>query len=148
LYNARRSRNLLVSPVLLEDFFLIQPAARATEATALTLAELQKLSLVLPGPENGFRKVIDAAARNAHVALNIVMEVDSVAALKQLVMSGSNICTILPFGAVHQEVRERCLIARPITSVDVQALLVTATPLYRPVTKASRALLRLIQSEI
>jgi LysR family nitrogen assimilation transcriptional regulator len=148
LYDARRDRNLLVSPMLLEDFFLIQPKSRSVSTAALTMADIANLELVLPGPENGFRRVVDAAARAAHVELMISMEIDSVAALKQLVRSSTGLATILPFGAVHQEVLDRRLVARPIASSVLQAMLVTATPPHRPVTRAGKTLVRLIHSEV
>jgi len=148
LYDARRDRNLLVSPLLLEDFFLIEFARPMARSSAVSLADIGTVPLVLPGPENGFRKVIDSAAHAAGVTLTIAIEVDSITALKQLVLSGKDVCTILPFGAVHQEVRERRLTARPINSPAMQALLVAATPPHRHVTKAARAVLRLIQLEI
>jgi LysR family nitrogen assimilation transcriptional regulator len=148
LYDARRDRNLLVSPLLMEDFFLIRPAGQAHDPSALSMSDIAKLTFVLPGPENGFRRVVDAAARRAQVELTVAMELDSVSALKQLVEAGAGCCTILPFGAVHQEVREGRLTAQPIKSAHMRAMLVTATPLHRPVTKATRALLRLIYAEI
>jgi LysR family nitrogen assimilation transcriptional regulator len=148
LYDARRDRNLLVSPLLLEDFFLIQPAQKVQDSAALSMASLAKLTFALPGPENGFRRVVDAAARRAGVKLRVVMEIDSVSALKQIVAAGTGCFTILPYGAVHQEVREHRLNARPIKSANMRAMLVAATPLHRMVTKATRILLRLIQAEI
>lgn len=148
LYDARRDRNLLVSPLLVEDFFLIQSVPRNPSASPLSMADLAKFTFALPGPENGFRRVVDTAARRAGVKLNVAMELDSLAALKQLVAAGSGCCTILPFGAVHEEVREKRLDARPIKSSTMRAMLVTATPLHRLVTKATRVLLKLIQAEI
>jgi LysR family nitrogen assimilation transcriptional regulator len=93
------------------------------------------------------RRVIDKAAGDAGLELRIAMQLDSVAALKQLVEAGAG-CTILPFGAVHREVREHRLVARPIASDEMRAMLVTATPLHRPVTKATRALLLLVHAEV
>jgi LysR family transcriptional regulator, nitrogen assimilation regulatory protein len=148
LYDARRSRNLIVAPLLMEHLFLIElPDRRSTKRKPIGLAELAALTLVLPGPENGLRRVIDKAIANAGLELRVAMQLDSVAALKQLVEAGAG-CTILPFGAVHGEVRERRLAARPIASDEMRAVLVTATPLHRPVTKATRALLRLVHAEV
>ncbi|HEV2678414.1 MAG TPA: LysR substrate-binding domain-containing protein [Aliidongia sp.] len=147
LYDARRDRNLVVSPLLLEDFFLIQPAGGSGDPTALDMADIAALPLVLPGPENGFRRVIDAAARRAKIDLTIAMELDSIAALKQLVEAGAG-STILPFGAVHQEVLAGRLRARPIASAQMRAMLVTATPSHRPISRATHVLLRLVQAEV
>jgi len=147
LYDARRGRNLIVAPLLMEELFLIAPGGGPRKAKPVGMSELEGLPLVLPGPENGLRRVVDLAAAKAGIGLRVVMELDSVAALKQLVESGAG-CTILPFGAVHREAREGRLTARPIASKLMRASLVTATPLHRPVTQATRALIRLVQAEV
>jgi LysR family nitrogen assimilation transcriptional regulator len=147
LYDASRNRNLLATPLLLEDFFLITPAHKSMTPSPVAMSDLAGLALALPGPENGFRRVIDTAARRAKVELSITMELDSVAALKQLVEAGIA-CTVLPFGAVHQEVSEGRLSAQPIKTAELRGMLVTATPLNRPVSKATRVLMRLVQAEI
>jgi LysR family transcriptional regulator, nitrogen assimilation regulatory protein len=147
LYDAGRNRNLVASPLLLEDFFLIRQAGQSPTSSPVTMSDLADLTFVLPGPENGFRRVIDAAVRRAKVDLTVAMELDSVSALKQLVEAGVGF-TVLPFGAVHREVREGRLIAQPIKSEGIRGMLVTATPLHRPVSKATRVLMRLVHAEI
>ncbi|MBP2232891.1 LysR family nitrogen assimilation transcriptional regulator [Azospirillum agricola] len=151
LYDARRGRSMLSSPLLVENLMLIQSAKDAGEAATddgpVPVAMLGDLRLVLPGLENGLRRVVDAAVRRAEIDLQVDMEINSVTAIKQLVEEGIG-STILPFGAVHREVRQGRLIAREIGSKDMHAMLVTATPLHQPVSKATRALLRLIHAEV
>lgn len=153
LYDARRGRSMLSSPLLVENLMLIQSGKEAEAGGAPTddgpvpVALLGDLTLVLPGLENGLRRVVDAAVRRADIDLQVDMEIDSVTAIKQLVEEGMG-STILPFGAVHREVRQGRLIAREIDSKDMHAMLVTATPLHQPVSKATRALLRLIHAEV
>ncbi|SMH30103.1 LysR family transcriptional regulator [Azospirillum agricola] len=151
LYDARRGRSMLSSPLLVENLMLIQSAKDAGEAAdddgPVPVAMLGDLRLVLPGLENGLRRVVDAAVRRAEIDLQVDMEINSVTAIKQLVEEGIG-STILPFGAVHREVRQGRLIAREIGSKDMHAMLVTATPLHQPVSKATRALLRLIHAEV
>jgi LysR family nitrogen assimilation transcriptional regulator len=146
LYDARRSQNLIVTPLLLESFYLIQPAGKRV-SKPVAIEELSKRTLVLPNKENGFRRVIDAAARRANVNLTVTMEVDSISALKQLV-EGRDGCTILPYGAAYREVREGRLSAQWIKSPDMCAMLVTTTPLHRPISKTTQALLRLVHAEV
>jgi LysR family nitrogen assimilation transcriptional regulator len=155
LYDARRGRSMLSSPLLVENLMLIQSARHAADGDAagtagdgpVPVSELASMTLVLPGPENGLRRVVDAAARRADIDLRVEMEIDSVTAIKHLVEEGIG-STILPFGAVHREVMQERLIAREISSKDMHAMLVTATPLHQPVSKATRALLRLIHAEV
>jgi len=146
LYDARRSQNLIVTPLLMEDFYLIQSGNKSF-SKPLPIEDLRDVTLILTRKENGFRRVIDAAAQHKNVDLNVAMEIDSISALKQLVEAGDGF-TILPFGAVHREVREGRLSARQIKSSEMRAMLVTATPLHRPISKTAKALLQLVHAEV
>lgn len=147
MYDVRRSTGLLVSPLASEDLYLVQPAGSAPASRTARVEELRTETLVLPGPENGMRRVIDAAASAAGVTLSVGMEIDSLETLKQLVEMGSA-CTILPYGAVHADVPNGGLVARRIDAPGMTAHLVSATPVNRPVSTAARALLRLLRHEI
>ncbi len=146
LYDARRGHNQIVAPLLREDLFLVQGAARANGTGRASSAELAGLGFVLPGGSNGLRRVVDQAMQRAGLQLAVDMELDSVPALKQLVEHGPW-STILPYAAVHAEVAAGRLSARPI-ALRMRALLVTATPKHRPVSKATTALLRIVRAEI
>ncbi|AQH05398.1 hypothetical protein A9R05_41000 (plasmid) [Burkholderia sp. KK1] len=145
MYDTARDRNLNAAPLLLEDLFLIQNISLAADAE-VKLEELRNLPIVAPAPENGLRRVVDRAAALAGFTLNVVMEVDSVPALRQLAGAGVG-AAILPFGAVHREVRMGRLSARRIACSNMRALLVAATPLNRPISSSARLLLRIIHSE-
>ncbi len=147
LYDARRRRDLLVTPIIREKLFLITAPHTSSTQDPVGWSEIGKANLILPGPQNGMRRVIEIAAREAGVTLEILLEVDSVPAIRQLVGSGAG-STILPFGAVHAEVRAGMLHSQPIAEPGMNALLVVATPKSRPVTRATRALIKLIQSEV
>jgi LysR family nitrogen assimilation transcriptional regulator len=146
LYDARRRRDLLVTSLLSENLYFIERTGKSRKSPA-RWQDILATGLVLPGPENGMRRVIERAARDAGVALDIRMEVDSVPAIRQLVASGAG-GAILPFGAVHTEVKAGLISARPIEEKGMNAVLVVATPRSRPVTRATRALIKLIQSEV
>lgn len=146
LYDARRSHNLTATPLLLEDLFLIEPPGAAIGAAA-ELAELARLSCVLPGPENGLRRVLDAACVAEGVTPRVLTEVDCVAALKQLVERGAGV-TVLPFGAVHREVGDQRLRARPFRSPAMRAMLVIAASSHRPFTLLARNVVRMTQAEV
>ena len=143
LYDARRGRSMHVAPLLEEYLFLIQRPATNGDSAPVEIGALDQFSFVLPGSENGLRRVIDTAVCQAGIVLQIKAEMDSVAALKQLVLNGHG-ATILPFGAVHEEVETGRLAARRIRSPAMQAKLITATPLNQPVSRATRGLLGLV----
>jgi LysR family nitrogen assimilation transcriptional regulator len=146
LYDARRGPTMLVTPLLLEDLFLIEHPATAGSGAA-RLEQLKSSILVLPGPDNGLRRVFDAACRKARVQPRVAMEIDCVAALRQLVEDGQG-RTVLPFGAVHREVRDGRLTARPFRTSSMRAMLVVATPAHRPVTRLAKLLMNLLRAEV
>lgn len=147
LYDARRGRNLIVEPLLKEALFMVEASDGGGEDRPIELEELSRRRFIMPGPENGLRRVIDTAMAATGLALPVTMEIDSVAAIKQLLELGDE-ATVLPFGAVHREVRGGRLRARRVNAENAQAMLVTATPLHRPVSRATRVLMGLVRSEI
>jgi LysR family transcriptional regulator, nitrogen assimilation regulatory protein len=146
LYDARRGSNILATPLLLEELFLIE-APREGEIEAAELGELRERPCLLTGPGNGLRRVVDAACWSEHIQPQVLIEVDCVAALKQLVERGVG-CTVLPFGAVHREVHEGRLIARPFNTPTMRAMLVIATPPHKPVSPLIRSVIRMLQKEV
>lgn len=147
LYEVRSQDNLHVSPLLQEDLFLIQATGRGDGEHSIALADLAPLPLILPSRSNGLRRVIQQAAMEAAVDLNVVSEIDSTTVIKQLVERGYG-ASILPYGAVWREVGDGRLSARLIAPPAIRALLVLTTPLFQPVSAAARALARLLAAEV
>lgn len=147
LYDARRSRSMHVQTALDENLYLIDRPGKGIADQPASLDDIRLDALVLPGTGHGLRRVIDAMFQHTGSRIEPKLEIDSVPALKQLVeLSGAQ--TILPFGGVYREVQEGRLIARRLDIADVRARLVLATALHRPVTKATRMLIEIVQEEI
>jgi LysR family nitrogen assimilation transcriptional regulator len=146
LYDARRRRDLLVTPLIRENLYLITPRQGAARTENVGWDDVRNADLILPGPENGMRRVIERAARAADVSLTIRLEIDSVPAIRQLVASGAG-AAILPYGAVHADVRAGILDARIVKEPGMEALLVVATPRSKPVTRTVRSLIKAIEAE-
>ncbi len=164
LYDARRGSNILSTPLLLEDLFLIEAAegqvsgrigatqtggmqTGGMQTGAVEIGELADRPCLLTGPGNGLRRVVDAACWSERIQPQVSMEIDCVAAIKQLVERGAG-CTVLPYGAVHREVQEGRLKARPFQTPSMRAMLVIATPPHKPVTAMIRAVIRMLQTEV
>lgn len=146
LCDARRSLGKTVTPVLLEDLYLVQAANAKKQVEITEPQHLEKLGMVLLGPGASLRHVIDIAARTAGIHLNVGLELDSVPAIKQIVQQGIW-STILTYGAVHTEVAAGQLVALPLP-VPMQAQLVIATPKHKTINKTTTALLRVVTAEI
>ncbi len=147
LYDARRGTNILTTPLLLEELFMIDVPGSPGKSRSVEVADLAARACLLPGPGNGLRRVVDAACWSERIQPQVKMEIDCVAALKQLVERGVG-CTVLPFGAVHREVHEGRLRARPFRSPAMQAMLVIATPPSKPVTPLIRSVIRMLHREV
>ncbi len=147
LYDVHRSRSLLVTPLLQEYLHLIS-APRYGETTApAPVSELGIGPYVVSSPANGMRRIVDAAAARCKIKMNITAEIDSLDAIKEIVGSGPERC-VLPFGAVHREVKTGSLASRRFDDPQMQALLVLATPLHRQVTRLAAAVLQLVEKEV
>ncbi len=148
LYDARRASNVLSTPLLLENLFLVEAANGPPDRShTADTGELATRPCLLTGPENGLRRVVDAACWAERIQPRVTMEIDCVAALKQLVERGIG-CTVLPFGAVHREVQEGRLRARAFHAPAMRAMLVIATPTHKPVGSMIRATIGMLQSEV
>ena len=149
LYDARRGNNILSTPLLLEDLFLIERPVQtsADPSLAVELSELITRPCLLTGPGNGLRRVVDAACWSERIQPHVSMEIDCGAAIKPLGARGDG-CTVLPFGAVHREVAEGRLAARPFAAPSMRAMLVIATPPNKPVTAMIRSVIHILQTEV
>jgi LysR family nitrogen assimilation transcriptional regulator len=144
--DARRTFGDSVTPLLLEDLYLVQSAKPKKPVDIRSPADLEKLGFVLPTQGSSLRHVIDIAARTAGVELTVGLELDSMPAIKQIVEQGIW-STIVTYAAVHAEVAAGRLTAMPMP-IKMQALQVTATARHRAVSKTTTALRRILVAEV
>lgn len=148
LYDARRGKNMLVTPLLLEDLFLITPPHMTmTQGSEVSLREVALHPLILPGPQSGLRRTVEHAAQSQGLKLNVMLEMHSVATIKNLVERGVG-CTVLPYGVVYREAEDLRLCAHRIGQPVLRAKLVTATAAGQAVTRAMRAAQDIIDQEM
>ena len=153
LYDVRRSATLLVAPLLLEPLYLVESMSLRTASGQVKMPDRAKLAelatgpFVIPSPANGMRRVVDTATARLDIKMQITAEVDSVDAIKEMVQRGPERC-VLPLGTFHRELKAGLLTGRRFEDDEMDALLVLATPLHKPVTKLASAVLRLVEQEV
>lgn len=147
LYDARRSATLLVNPLFRETLYLIERGDDAGPTGPADLAELGRGPFALSHASNGLRRVLDEAATAAGIAIDVPLELDSLTALKAFAEAGPE-RSVLPYSAVYREVAEGKLRARPFAGDGLSALLVSATPLHRPIRPITRQLLALLTEQL
>lgn len=136
LYDTATSPTLRSRRLMLERLYLIEADENA-EAAPVPVAELSLRRLILPRPQHGLRRLLDAVATQQGVVLDPVIEADSLPLQLELVRRGFG-ATVLPAMAVGQDLRRGGFSIRELCEPEVTRQLVLATPLDRPMRPAVR----------
>lgn len=138
LYGQKETPALQVKALLEESLWVVAaPAARLSRKRALPLARVAREPFVLPAAPQGLRAVIEHAAAEAGVALQVFAETNALSVQKELVAQGHG-WTILPAVGVTQEVERGLLSAAPLVSPGLQRTIVLAAPTSRQATAPVR----------
>ena len=138
LYDPRTVRSVRSQPLLLENLFLIgPPEANFSIHRALPFKSLGGKRLLLPSTRHGLRTIVERCATDAGVGLDVVVEADSYATLKDLVRAGHG-WTILPLAPIHGEVASGALTAAPLIDPAPVRRLVLSFPADRPTPRLAR----------
>ncbi|SFJ64357.1 LysR substrate-binding domain-containing protein [Bradyrhizobium sp. cf659] len=107
---------------------------------------LLRQRLVLPSHSHGLRALIEHAAAQRKIKLNVQLEADSFRVLTSLVEEGLGFA-LLPPSSVHGEVAdgrlETAVVSKPMTRE-----LIFASPIDRPASTASLAITALLREEV
>ena len=104
LFQTERARRWSVRPLLEEALFLIAPVGfpGLPRGTSARLSQVAGLPLILPSAQHGLRALVDAAAAQAGVTLDVVAEIDGLALLMDAVRAGLG-ATVQPGAAAARE---------------------------------------------
>lgn len=86
--------------------------------TPVPLRDLAEIELVLPGEPHGLRRIIEAAAADSGVSLNVVTELDAMTQIKELVARGSGFSIFTP-AACYDFVAAGRLLKAPIIAPEI-----------------------------
>lgn len=143
LYGDAADASLAKQP-LLDDRLVLVTGAQGPRAPAkLSLAAVARWPLVMPGREHGLRRMVDEACASHGVELQIVAEIEALGSVKHVVEAGIG-STILPLGAVAEDVAAGRLRASAIEAPSITRRVVCATSITRPTTAASAAVISLV----
>ena len=147
LYNPGRVPNLIGHHLLEEDMFLCCAATMSGATRSVTLAEAVTMPLILPSRPHGLRILFDNVCSETGLAPNIVLELDSMAAIKELVCR-ADVATILPFCGVYHDVTKGYIRAQRIVGPRITRKLVIAETVRRPKTGATAAVVHCLREEV
>lgn len=151
LYETTGLKNCEVKTLLYEDmYFYSAPDLWPLEEPPggdVSLSTLAKLEFVAPSKSHGLRMLIDRACKDAGVALNFVVEMDSLSQIKSMVARGSAY-TILAPAAAHDFVARGELVAArivdPVITRPVHLVQNPETPRTRAASEVEKLLIEVI----
>lgn len=143
LYGDASDAGLSTRALLDDRLVLVAGTTPARMPRKLALPALAQWPLVLPGREHGLRRIIDEACALQGVQLQVVAEIESLASVKRAAEAGIG-STILPAGAVAEEVAAARLRTAPIDDARMVRRVVCATNVTRPQTVAAAAVHALV----
>ena len=147
-YNPGAVRGVSAEPLLVEDLYLVRaPRAEDNAGPVVSLREASRERLILPEAGFGLRETVEAAARERGLSLDICLEINSVATMRELVEGGIG-ATILPFAAVRSLAESGRLSATRIARPRLSRTLYFARASDYLETSVSRAVRRVIDQVI
>lgn len=147
-YNPSAAQGLVCEPLLVEDLCLICPADdRKAHKETVGLNEIAKLPMILPSVSSGLRSLVEEAARARDFDLNVVLEIDSVTAMKEMVVNGVGYA-ILPLGSVKREVEDGRVAARRFDRPSLSRNMYLAYSGKRHTSKAAAAIRELMRDVV
>lgn len=120
-----------------ETFLVGKPGHPLLSGEKVMFKQLAGLPLVLPEPPNGLRSTLNQLSRQHGLLLNVVMEVGTSTAMKDVASSG-HAFTLLPSMAVSQELLAGSLAAVQIVSPGIKRTIALSLTTQRPLSKAAR----------
>lgn len=149
LYDAPRLATLATEPLVTDQLFLLGPAAdpAGVGQGPIAAARLGEIPLILPSRPHGLRLLVENYLAKLDVAPRIQVEIDAMPSTLSLVESGIGY-TVLSYSCVHPLVSAGRIRAWPIVEPTMTRTLVLATSTQRPLTRASRALAKIIDQQI
>lgn len=129
-----------------EEIFLIS-RRDAKVPSSITLAELHKYPLIIPGRTHAIRTLVEMYAAERGVQLNIALEIDAVPPLLDLVDEGFGHAA-LALNAILADPRKDRFRCTRITDPVIQGRMAIATSNQHPMSRLATRAVAMLESEI
>jgi LysR family transcriptional regulator, nitrogen assimilation regulatory protein len=118
IHNPPPHKMIETHPLLIEAMYLVGPPPRKGGLAAVTAkTRLDGLPLILPNESHALRQLIERAfGRTSGRRLKLAAQTDGMVTTRALVAAGQGY-TILPYGAIHQQ-----LIGRQLSAIRLQEI--------------------------
>ena len=112
---------------------------------SIEFKDLANLPFVLQMRPNSLRSILDELCRRHQIALNVQLETNSAATIKDAVMHGGLYSLLAP-NAIVQERRQGLIGGVLINNPSIQLSTQLESTTHRPLTTAARSILKLLPS--
>jgi LysR family nitrogen assimilation transcriptional regulator len=147
-YNPSAVQGLVCEPLLVEDLCLVGPGDATSKREAnVGFDTIAELPMILTSVTSGLRSIVEEAAHSRGFNLNVVLEIDSVTAMKEMAIKGVGYA-ILPMGSVMREVEDGRLSARPFVNPVLSRKMYLAYSAKRPPSQATTAIRELLRGVV
>ncbi|ALX95171.1 hypothetical protein AV650_17150 [Serratia fonticola] len=148
LYNPLPSSNLKYQLLWTEKLCLITPASSPIAAqNIISLQELGRHPIIIPNRQQMLRNLVEIECARHDVALNVVMEIDTVSSMLGLVARGFGYA-VLPANALNVDYRPDGLTAVPLTPAILNRVVLATSTQHQLSSLAQRTLELLLQQNI
>jgi LysR family nitrogen assimilation transcriptional regulator len=125
--NPPRTTVLQATPLTSEPLLVLAPPGTRGTRQAFSLTELCRTPLIITA---GIRTLVDQQLAGYGGGLAIDAIVDSVEAIRRLLLSGTGM-TIMPVSTFHDEIRDGRLAAYPVEDANLHRLLILSRPIAK-----------------
>lgn len=144
LTNPPQTRGLRLTPVFTEPVMVLMPMQSRGTVPVVTPDELARLPVVLT---RGIRTFVEEQLHSHGVSLLVEMEVDSVEAIRRLLLERYAAASIMPVSAFREDIDAGRLLAVPVAGIALSRTIVMAH-LAGEVSPAIAAVSGLLRAEI
>ena len=142
--NPTRSRALSLTPLFSEPLVVLAPPGARGTTRPFSVVELSRTPIIVSA---GMRAVIDEQLASFGAQLRIEAQVDSVEAIRRLVVAGGG-TTVMPVSAFHAEIAAGSAVAYTVEGANLHRLLVLARPMAKTRSAAIDEIERIVRAGI
>jgi LysR family nitrogen assimilation transcriptional regulator len=129
-----------------EELFLVGPG-HAEPVESITLREIVRYPLVIPGRMHAIRHMVETAAAEQGIRLNIELEVDGVASILDLVSEGIG-HAVLSLNAIPADLPPGHFRLTRITEPTLYSRLAIATSRRHPLPQLARQAIAMLEAQV
>jgi LysR family nitrogen assimilation transcriptional regulator len=145
LFNPSPSQRILTETIATEPLYLIAPRSKDQRGRVRTLKDLASLPLIFPSAPHPIRALVEGEAARTGVALSIKLQLDSVAAILDLVQAGYGY-SVVPKNVLRGALDPSRSSWHRIDVPSFKTTLCLATRIPRPASKLIEGTVHLLRS--